>query len=256
MAQPLVSIITVTKNSELYLEETIVSVLSQSYPNIEFLIIDGGSDDGTLNIIRRYEDRLAYWCSEPDKNMYDALNKGIGFAKGEIVGVLNSDDRYFDEGVVESVVDVMEGGEFDGIYGNLLVDYGDKVRTKRVFQVSFEQYLFSNKGTFVPHITLFAKRHVINELGGYQDRFCYAADYDFILRFLERYSLRYIPKCLAIFRRHPLSITASGNIRSERKRVLHENGLYKYSSIRRKLIYYWVWGKYYILNAVQRITGV
>lgn len=253
MAIPLVSIITVTKNSAQYLKETIESVVSQTYPAVEYIIIDGGSDDGTLDIIRNYDDRIAYWCSEPDKNMYEAINKGIDHAKGAIVGVLNSDDRYYDEEVVKSVVDVLEHGAVDGVYGDLLVDYGNKVRSKRVFQVTFEQYLMSKKGTFIPHITLFAKRHVIRELGGYQERFSYAADYDFILRFLSKYSLQYIPKKLAIFRRHPLSITASGKIKPERDTILNENGLLKYSAIHRELTYYWVWGKYYFLNAVQRI---
>ena len=91
---PLVSIITVVYNGEKYLEQTIQSVINQTYKNIEYIIIDGGSTDGTLDIIKKYENNISYWISEPDNGLYDAMNKGIGIAKGELIGMINSDDWY------------------------------------------------------------------------------------------------------------------------------------------------------------------
>ena len=96
---PLVSIITVVYNGEKYLEQTIQSVINQTYKNIEYIIIDGRSTDGTLNIIKQYEKHISYWVSEPDKGLYDAMNKGIGIAKGELIGMINSDDWYENEAV-------------------------------------------------------------------------------------------------------------------------------------------------------------
>jgi len=91
---PLVSIITVVYNGEKYLEQTIQSVINQTYENIEYIIIDGGSTDGTIDIIKKYSEYISYWVSEPDKGLYDAMNKGIGIAKGKLIGMINSDDWY------------------------------------------------------------------------------------------------------------------------------------------------------------------
>lgn len=117
--RPLVSVVTVCLNSEKYLEETIESVLGQTYEKIEYIIVDGGSGDGTLDIIRRYQDRIAYWLSEPDGGIFDAMNKGISLSTGELVGLINSDDRYFPY-TVEEVVRV--SGEDPGAqvyYGSM-----------------------------------------------------------------------------------------------------------------------------------------
>jgi len=92
--EPLVSIITVVYNGEAYLEQTIDSVLNQSYKNIEYIIVDGGSTDGTLDILKKYGDKITKWISEPDKGLYDAMNKGIGMTNGELIGMINSDDWY------------------------------------------------------------------------------------------------------------------------------------------------------------------
>ena len=101
--QPLVSIITVVFNGEDYLESTINSVLNQSYPQIEYLIIDGASPDKTLDIIQQYSDRLGYWISEPDNGIYEAMNKGISAAKGELIGLINCGDSYTPDAVREVV---------------------------------------------------------------------------------------------------------------------------------------------------------
>ena len=102
-SSPLVSIITVVFNGERFIEKTINSVISQTYKNIEYIIIDGGSTDKTLDIIRQYEDRIDYWISEPDNGIYNAMNKGIKLSRGKLIGLINSDDWYM-ENAVETVV--------------------------------------------------------------------------------------------------------------------------------------------------------
>jgi len=119
----MVSIITVVYNGKEYMEETILSVINQSYANIEYLIIDGASEDGTLNIIRKYEDKIAYWKSEPDSGIYDAMNKGIALATGEWVCFINCGDRFFSNDTLASVLDATpEHADF--IYGDHCKIYG------------------------------------------------------------------------------------------------------------------------------------
>lgn len=106
--KPLISIITVVYNGEKYLEETILSVINQTYNNIEYIIIDGGSTDGTIDIIKKYEDKICYWVSEPDKGIYDAMNKGIDFAAGDFAIFMNSGDIFFKNDTIEKVVENIE----------------------------------------------------------------------------------------------------------------------------------------------------
>lgn len=113
-----VSVITVCYNSATTLEETILSVLNQTYPEVEYIIIDGGSTDGTVDIIKKYADRLAYWVSEPDKGIYDAMNKGIAAATGDYINFMNSGDKFYDSNTIESIFDVFH--EEDVIYGDTL----------------------------------------------------------------------------------------------------------------------------------------
>ena len=117
--QPTFSIITITYNAVRLVEQTLLNVLSQSYPNIEYIVIDGGSTDGTVDIIRRYESGLAYWVSEPDKGIYDAMNKGIGMATGDVIGFLNADDYYQDGGVLETIAEAFAQHGADAVHGNL-----------------------------------------------------------------------------------------------------------------------------------------
>ncbi|MEM5831420.1 MAG: glycosyltransferase family 2 protein, partial [Candidatus Aenigmatarchaeota archaeon] len=113
-----ISIITPSFNSEKTIEETIKSVLSQTYNDIEYLIIDGGSRDRTLEIVDKYKDKISKIVSEPDKGIYDGMNKGIKLATGEIVGILNSDDLYFDESVIENVMKAFKENQIDCLWGD------------------------------------------------------------------------------------------------------------------------------------------
>jgi glycosyltransferase involved in cell wall biosynthesis len=123
--QPLVSIITVCLNSEEYLEQTVESVSRQSYGNIEYIVVDGGSEDATLNILREHEGSISRWISEPDDGIYDAMNKGLALCNGELVGVINSDDWYLPTAVEEIVRAAIQHPEADVFFGDLLVFYRD-----------------------------------------------------------------------------------------------------------------------------------
>ena len=182
MDQPLVSIITVTKNSEKFLEETIQSVINQTYPNIEYIIIDGLSNDNTLQIIKKYENKINYCISEIDHSMYDAINKGIKISTGDIIAILNSDDCYVDQNVVTKIVDYMIKRNAFGVYGDVIILNDNKKRYRKHFQISYEGLLISGQCTFVPHPTLFLRREFIKDIGLYNLEYKYGSDFDFILR--------------------------------------------------------------------------
>ncbi len=134
--KPLISIITVVFNGEQYLEQTIKSVIEQSYDNVEYIIIDGGSKDGTLDIIRRYQGAIDYWVSEPDEGIYDAMNKGVDCAQGSWIFFLGSDDRIFRNNSIELIVPDMTN-DFDFIYGNILYTSDTIFKSNLGFKTNF-----------------------------------------------------------------------------------------------------------------------
>lgn len=248
-----ISIITVTYNSQSYLEQTIKSVIEQDYPDIEYIIIDGGSTDKTLDIIKKYQDRIAYFLSEPDKNMYDAINKGIRVATGDYIAILNSDDFYVNDTVITNVVHFIKKykGKNKGVYGNLLKVSSDGalIRKRRCLQVSFKELLFSQKLSFVGHATLFISKECYDNVGLYDcENFNYAADYDFVLRSFRKYKIKYINLDIFNFREHQESITSSGKITLENIHVLEKNGYYNYLIIIRFFFYYYTWARFIFLN--------
>ena len=120
ITDPKISVITVVRNGAATIEDTIRSVASQDYPRIEHVVIDGASTDGTLDIVRRQRDKIAAFQSEPDRGMYDAMNKGLALATGEIVGFLNADDIYADSSVLREIADTLWASEVDACYGDLV----------------------------------------------------------------------------------------------------------------------------------------
>jgi glycosyltransferase involved in cell wall biosynthesis len=249
--KPLVSIITATFNRKDYLEETIQSVASQTYRNIEYIIIDGGSTDGTLDVIKKYDDKIDFWISRPDNSMYEAINDGIRHCNGDIIAILNSDDKYIDENVIEHIISHFEKEpDIDGVYGNLIRLYENKTRYKKLFQVNYKQYLISGKGTFIPHSTLFVKRRLIEKVGLYDTQYRYASDYDFILRCLKNGTLKYIDYPLTFFREHNNSITATDStITPETYDILKAHKLWSVNSIYRFAVHTYLWCKYKYLNS-------
>ncbi len=225
-SHPLVSIITPSFNQALYLEETICSVLSQDYPNIEYLIIDGGSTDGSLEIIKRYSNRLSGWVSEPDKGQTDALNKGFERAQGEIFAWLNSDDTYLPGAISQAVNYLMNHPDAGMVYGNahLIDEKGDKIGE---FPARQTNYKLLRKGhVHIPQQSSFFRASLWNWLGPLDPSFYFAMDYDLWVRIARESELHYIPAIWANFRLHSggKSIIADDRCWPEMLRVHFRDG--------------------------------
>ena len=199
-----ITIVTVTYNSEKYLSHCIDSIQSQTYKNIEHIIVDGNSTDNTVKIIKQYGEKISKWISEPDRGMYDAINKGIAMATGEVIGVLNSDDMLYSNDVIENIVKTFKEQKVDSVYGDL--QYVDQEVTSRVFRTwrgkSYDRNLFK-RGWMPGHPTFYIKKSLIDTYGGYENHYFTAADYEFMARYLFRHKISsfYMPKLIAKMRR-------------------------------------------------------
>ncbi|MCC6207813.1 MAG: glycosyltransferase [Gammaproteobacteria bacterium] len=229
---PLITIVTVTYNCAPTLEDTIKSVLSQSYENLEYIIIDGGSSDGTLDIIRQYEDRISYWISENDNGIYDAMNKGIRAATGEYVGMLNADDYFSSADVLKWVSEAMDSQEVDAVHGNLdIVDKNNVRRTLRHYRLKHFNPKHLRFGIVPAHPTFYCKKELYDKVGPYKTNYRVAADSEMITRILVKYSARlgYIDRSMVKMRSGGVSNNGMlGRIRQnfEIVRACRENGLY------------------------------
>jgi glycosyltransferase involved in cell wall biosynthesis len=185
-----VSIITVCYNSEKYIKTAIESVLSQDYDDIECIIVDGASTDNTKEIIKSFGDKISIFISETDKGIYDAMNKGIKLATGDIIGTLNSDDLYDNNQVISEVVDKLKNSSSEILYGNLY--YVKKENTDSIVRTWQTDKFISGsfkKGWHPAHPTLFVKREVYTKFGLFNLDYHLAADFELMLRFLEKYKL-------------------------------------------------------------------
>ena len=190
---PLVSIITPSYNQAAYLERTIQSVLNQDYPNIEYILIDGGSKDGSLEIIRKYQDQLAYWVSEKDHGQTEAINKGFNRAHGEIFAWLNSDDTY-EPGAISAAVKILqENPELGFIYGDCnFIDGQDRV-TGRFNARQTDLKRLKQGYVHIPQQAFFFRGKLWPEVGPLDESIYFAMDYDLWLRLAGITSFRYFP---------------------------------------------------------------
>ena len=182
-----VSIITATYNSACTLTDTIESIISQDYPNIEYIIVDGCSTDGTLDIIKHYEHHITKYISEPDKGIYDAMNKGIQMATGEVVGILNSDDFFARKDAISLIAREFEKDKYlDAVYGNLYyVDGKDTDKVIRFWKSKeFSPHAFYH-GWHPAHPTFYVKKEIYEKYCLYDLRFPLSADFELMLRFFE-----------------------------------------------------------------------
>lgn len=245
-----ISIITVCFNSEKYIRQTIESVVAQDYPDIEFIVIDGASKDGTVAIINEYKSKISYFVSERDKNMYDAINKGMRVATGEYIAILNSDDFYVSSTVISRVAEKLKSldkSKYFGVYGDLIKtdEQGRSRGIRRGIQVSFRGLLVSEQLTFVGHGTVFLHRSALGIVGFYADElFSAACDYDYLLRCFKLKPLKHIAVPVMGFREHSGSITSSGKIGEEMRAVLLRNGW----KDRSYLLYLAFWGMWSMKN--------
>lgn len=219
-----VSIITVTYNSARFLEDCIKSVIMQDYGNIEHILIDGQSTDGTIAIIEKYNNNISKWISEPDNGMYDAINKGMAMATGDIIGILNSDDMLASPDVMSSIVDAFQQNNVDSIFGDLA--YVEQMDTQKIHRFWKGDTYNRNRfkfGWMPAHPTFYVKRSVVEQLGGYESHFFTAADYEFMARYLymNYVSSYYLAKLLVRMRIGGMSNSnLKGRIRANRRDYL------------------------------------
>lgn len=198
-----ISIITATRNSAATVEDAILSVASQTYADVEHIVVDGNSCDGTLELVFRHEGRIAKLVSEPDHGIYDAMNKGISLATGEVIGILNSDDFYAHPFVLEKVARLFSDEGLDTSYGDLVyVDPRDVRRVTRYWRAGVHRPHSFYLGWMPPHPTFFVRRRVYERCGTFNLSLGTAADYELTLRFLLKYgvSTAYIPEVLVKMR--------------------------------------------------------
>jgi len=199
---PLVSIVTPSYNQADFLEETIRSVLAQNYPRIEYLIVDGGSTDGSLEIIQRYASQLAWWVSEADRGQTDAINKGFARASGEILAWLNSDDSYRPNAVAEAVGFLQANPEAGMVYGdaNLVDDAGALIAKFPARQTDYRRLMQGY--VHIPQQAAFFRADLWRQVGPLDPSFYFAMDYDLWVRLARISPLRYYPRLWANFRLH------------------------------------------------------
>lgn len=193
-----ISIITSVYNNRDTISDAIESVLSQTYPNIEYIVIDGASRDGTVDIISQYADRITTFVSEPDRGIYDGLNKGVERATGDVIAFLHSDDLYNDPEAVARVAEAFISTNADAVYGDLV--YTPKSDTSKVLRYwksrDFHPDLLK-KGWMPAHPTFFVRRDLYKRYGSFDTSFRIAADYDFMLRVLSQgIKTHYLPTVL------------------------------------------------------------
>lgn len=217
-----ISIITVCFNSALTIKDTINSVLRQTHQDIEYIIIDGASTDNTLDIIKSYCDKLIY-ISEKDGGTYDAMNKGIALATGDVTGTLNADDFYANENVLEEVVQIFMNSDKEACFGDLV--YVDQKNINKIVRYWKSQDYVSEsfKSGWMPaHPTFFVRKSVYDRLGGFNLDYKIAADFELLFRFIEqnKIKIKYLPKVLVKMRLGGTTNKNFSNILTQNKEII------------------------------------
>lgn len=199
-----ISIITITYNSQHTVEDTIKSVIAQDYPDVEYIIIDGKSKDDTLKITNKYKDKIAKIVTEKDKGLYDALNKGIQLATGDVVGLLHSDDIYSDNKVISKIAEKFKADAgLQAVYADLVfvnrTDLNKVMRTWKSGEYREGAFL---KGWMPPHPTFFVKRDCYEKFGYFNIKLKLSADYELMLRFIHKNAIKiaYLPETIVKMR--------------------------------------------------------
>jgi len=226
-----VSIITVCYNRKATIGQSIQSVLNQDYPNIEYIIIDGNSSDGTQSIIESYSDKITHYISERDKGMYDAINKGLKLATGDIIGLMHSDDTFYDSKVVSKIVNTfLISSNADAVYGDGIYvtnDAEEKIIRNRIGgQYNFEKL----KSGWLPlHPTVYIKKSIIEKYGYYSLDFKIASDTEFLLRYLFKHKIN------IVYMNEYVVKMKMGGLSTDYKRVFHvlseDYKIYKYHNL-------------------------
>lgn len=229
-----ISIITATYYSERTLRDTMESILCQTYQNYEYIIIDGASKDSTLDIIREYEPRFKgrmRYISEPDEGIYDAMNKGLAMATGDVIGLLNSDDYYTSPDVLESVVEGFKGEYVDAVYADIhYVNYGNPEKSIRYYSSSVFRCWMMRFGMMPAHPSFYCRKAVYDQYGFFETTYRIAADFEMLVRllFIHRIRTRYIKKDFVTMRLGGASTTGYGAwslIMKEHLQIMKHHGV-------------------------------
>jgi len=226
-----VSLITVCYNSEKTIEDTLKSVQSQTYKDIEYILIDGSSTDETNKIIDKYKDTVSVHISESDKGLYDAMNKGIMNASGDVVGILNSDDIFADKFVIEKIVSGFKNDEIDAVYSDLIyVSARDLNKPTRLYSSKIFSKRMIKFGIMVPHPTFYVRRVCYEKLGLYKTDYRVAADFELLTRFFTQGVKTYRLPFISVKMREG-GVSSSGLLwrihqNFEIVRACRENGIY------------------------------
>jgi glycosyltransferase involved in cell wall biosynthesis len=214
MNTPKITVVTVVYNGEKYLEQTIQSIIAQTYKNSEYIIIDGGSNDGTLSIIKRYDNHISYWQSEPDRGIYDAMNKGLAKATGDIIAFLNADDWYEPDALASIAAVFTQHPHLDFVFGDV-IQIDPLTHHETTYRVRLNE---AHRLMPFGHPALFVKT-ALHQQYPFDTRFRIAADYDLVLTLLQRpkSTYAYLPKRITNFRL--VGISATQNMDSENYQV-------------------------------------
>jgi len=228
------SIITVTYNSERTLRDTMESILSQTFQDFEYIIVDGSSKDATLDIIREYEPlfrgKMRY-VSEPDKGIYDAMNKGFAMATGDVIGILNSDDFFTSDDVLQAVVDGFAGEYVDAVYADIhYVNTDDLTKCVRYYSSSVFRPWMMRFGMIPAHPSFYCRKVVYDQYGFFDTNYRIAADFEILLRliFIHRIRTRYVRKDFVTMRLGGASTTGYGSwslIMKEHLQIMKQHGV-------------------------------
>ncbi len=218
-SQPLVSIVTPSFNQGAFIAETIASILSQDYPHIEYLVVDGGSTDHTLDVLRSFGDRVN-WVSEPDRGQSDAINKGWRRTHGEVIAWLNADDVYRPGTISKVVAFLREHPDVELVYGDCdyINEHGDVLGRHHARPANGVDLLCSPVG-IVSQPATFLRRHVLHTVGYLDEALHNCLDFDYWVRVASRHRMAYLPECLAAFRVHQGSKTVRLSARASQERL-------------------------------------
>lgn len=255
MKYPKISIITPSYNQGKFLEETITSVLNQSYPNLEYIIIDGGSTDNSVEIIKKYQDKIPYWVSERDRGQSHAVNKGFKRASGDIIGWLNSDDIYLPQCLEYVVKTFRENPDIDVVYGNFIQtdEKGKVLRKRHVFsKFRYETFLFHH---YLGQPAVFFRKRALDKIGYLDESLSYAMDWDFLLRMKRQCKMVHVNHFLATCRLHGESKTSYQwkDKALEDKSVFAKNQIRKFENNVINLLYCTI---YHIYSKFQRLYTI
>ena len=245
-----ISVITATYNSGRTIGDTLESVLRQTYSDVELIVVDGASRDDTMDVVRRYEPRFGgrmHWTSEPDRGIYDAMNKGIARATGDVIGILNSDDFYTSDTVLERVAEAMAGGDVDAVYGDIhYVRDGDLRRCVRYYSSRPFRRWMMRLGFMPAHPSFYCRREVYERCGTFDTTYRVAADFENLLRliYVNRIRTRYLPVDFVTMRTGGAStsgLSSHRQIMRDHLRALRSNGVWSCTPLLGLRYIYKIW---------------